>query len=242
MKRIILVFFVGFLLFAGSASAQLFNKFSLAVGPVFGWNVPSVTDLNEEMKKAGISEFNTSGFFATGGGGFIDVPVVKGLRVGFYGYGFSSEQNSPSINNSTKVGEFSYSMGALAIEYSKKFGESPFDWTLGGMLGIGSTNLKLVNYSDAFKQWNINYFTNDTNSSGYKSVSLSAGSYSVTPQIGIGYQAAKFLYFKLNAGYMLTMNSKWKIDDVVEVNNFPSGIKADGFMFNFGIYLGLFVD
>ena len=32
------------------------------------------------------------------------------------------------------------------------------------------------------------------------------------------------------------------IDDIIEVNNFPTGIKGDGFMFNLGVYVGFFID
>ncbi|MDD5363200.1 MAG: hypothetical protein PHN88_13790 [Ignavibacteria bacterium] len=237
MKKIILLFFVVFLY--TNSNAQLFNKFSIAAGPVFGWNVPSFTDLNNELKKAGMDEFSKSGVFATGGGGFIDIPVIKGLRLGGYGYGFSTSKTTTLISNS-KVADFSYSAGLLSIEYSRKLGKR-FDWTVGAMVGIGSTNLKLSNFTNSLKEWNINNYLGDTISSG-STASIKSTSYSFIPQAGIGFQATKFLYFKLNAGYLLTVNSKWKLDDIIELNNFPTGIKSDGLMFNLGIYLGLFVD
>jgi hypothetical protein len=98
-----------------------------------------------------------------------------------------------------------------------------------------------MNYSNQLKEWNINNF-GDTSNSGYSTLDLKTTSYTLVPQAGIGFQAAKFLYFKLNAGYMFTINSKWKAEDLIEVNNFPSGIKADGFMVNLGMYIGLFID
>jgi hypothetical protein len=237
MKKIILLFFVVFLY--TNSNAQLFNKFSIAAGPVFGWNVPSFTDLNNELKKAGMDEFPKSGVFATGGGGFIDIPVIKGLRLGGYGYGYSTSKTTTFSSNS-KVADFSYSAGLLSIEYSRKLGKR-FDWTVGGMIGIGSTNVKLSNFSNSLKEWNINNYLSDTSSSG-STASIKSTSYSFIPQAGIGFQATKFLYFKLNAGYLFTVNSKWKLDDIIELNNFPTGIKSDGLMFNLGIYLGLFVD
>jgi len=218
----------------------MFNKFSIAAGPVFGWNVPSITDLNTELQKAGLPELSKSGILATGGSVFIDLPVVKGLRVGYTGYGFTSNSSSTFSTNS-KVAEFSYSTNALTVEYSQKLGKV-FDYTLGGMIGVGSTNLKLVNYSNTFKEWNINHYLNDTNSSGHNSLTFKNTSYSIVPQAGIGLHATKFLYFKLDAGYLLTINSKWKLDDLIEVNNFPSGIKADGFMMKLGVFIGLFID
>lgn len=237
MKKLALAVIILFI-FADS-QAQLFNKFSIAAGPVFGWNVPSFTDLNAELKKAGMSEFSKDGVFATGGGGFIDIPVIKGLRLGGYGYGYTATKTTELSVNS-KVAQYSYSSALISVDYSRKLGKK-FDWTIGGMLGIGSSNLKLTNYSNSIKEWNINNFAGDT-ASGSSTVSIKSTSYSFVPQAGIGFQATKFLYFKLNAGYLFTVNSKWKIDDIIEVNNFPSGIKSDGFMVNLGIYLGLFVD
>jgi len=237
MKKLLFVLIIA-LLYSNS-QAQLFNKFSIAAGPVVGWNIPSFTDLNTELSKAGMEGFGSEGVFATGGGGFIDIPVVKGLRLGGYGYGFSASKTTEYVNTS-RIAEFSYSGGFVSVEYSRKMGKS-FDWTIGGMAGIGSSNLKLVNFSNVLKQWNINNFIGDTAVNG-NIVSLKSTSFSFVPQAGIGFQAAKFLYFKLNAGYLFTVNSKWKMEDVIEVNNFPSGIKADGFMVNLGLYIGLFVD
>lgn len=238
MKKIFLLLFI--VMIYSNSYSQLFNKFSIAAGPVFGWNLPSTADLNNEMKKAGIPEFSTSGFLATGGSVFIDLPIVKGLRIGYTGFGYSENKTVNYLSNS-KSAEFSFSTNSLTVEYVKKIGKR-IDWSIGGMAGVGSTSLKLANYSNAFKEWNIGYYLNDTNSSGHNSLDFKSTSFSFVPQTGIGLQANKFLYFKLNAGYLLTLNSKWKVDDLIEVNNFPTGIKADGFMFNFGVYVGLFID
>jgi hypothetical protein len=238
MKKIFLVIFV--VLVYSNSYSQMFNKFSIAAGPVFGWNVPSMTDLNAELLKVGIPALSTSGVFASGGSGFIDLPVVKGLRVGYTGYGYTVNSSATFTNNS-KIAEFSFSTNALSIEYAKMINKS-FDYTLGGMIGVGSTSLKLANYANAYKVWNIGNYLNDTNSSGHNTLSFKNTSYTFVPQAGIGFHATKFLYFKLNAGYLLTINSKWKLDDLIEVSSFPSGIKADGFMVNLGVFVGLFVD
>jgi len=238
MKKIFVVLFI--VLVYSNSYSQMFNKFSIAAGPVFGWNIPSMTDLNTELSKVGIPALSTNGVFATGGSAFIDLPVVKGLRVGYTGYGYTAN-SSATFSNNSKIAEFSFSTNALTVEYSKMLSKK-FDYTFGGMIGVGSTNLKLINYSNSLKEWNIGNYLNDTNSSGHNSLSFKNTSYTFVPQAGLGFHAAKFLYFKLNAGYLLTINSKWKLDDLIEVNNFPSGIKADGFMVNLGVFVGLFVE
>ena len=166
----------------------MFNKFSIAAGPVFGYNVPSMTDLNTELKKAGIAPLSTNGVFASGGSVFIDLPVVKGLRVGYTGYGYTVNSGDPYNNtttaefvgNNTKIAEFSFSTSALTVEYTQMLSKK-FDYTIGGMVGVGSTNLKLVNFANTFREWNINHYLNDTNSSGHNSLSFKNTSYSFVP-------------------------------------------------------------
>jgi hypothetical protein len=133
MKKILIILFL-FVMYTNGYS-QFFNKFSIAAGPVFGWNIPSMKDLNSELGKAGMTGFPEGGIFATGGGGFIDVPVIKGLRIGGYGYGFSDEVTTTEADIS-RVAEFSYSAGFISGEYAKRMGKV-FDWTIGGMFGIG---------------------------------------------------------------------------------------------------------
>lgn len=247
MKKIFLVLFIVFIY--SNSYSQMFNKFSIAAGPVFGWNIPSMTDLNTELQKVGIGALSKSGVFASGGSVFIDLPVVKGLRIGYTGYGYTVNSGDPNsvtrtaeyTGNNSKIAEFSFSTNSVTVEYSQKLGKK-FDYTIGGMVGVGSTNLKLVNYANTFTEWNINHYLNDTNSSGHNSLTFKNTSYSIVPQAGLGFHATKFLYFKLDAGYLLTINSKWKLDDLIEVNNFPTGIKADGFMVKFGVFVGLFVE
>ncbi|MCE1165329.1 MAG: hypothetical protein LWX07_08005, partial [Bacteroidetes bacterium] len=197
MRKLALAFII--LFFFANSQAQIFNKFSIAAGPVLGWNVPSFTDLNAELKKAGMDEFSKDGVFATGGGGFIDIPVIKGLRIGGYGYGFTASKTTELVNNS-KVAQYSYNAGLVSIEYTRKLGKR-FDWSIGGMLGIGSSNLKLLNYGNSIREWNINNFVSDSASTG-STVTLKSTSFSFVPQAGLGFQAAGFLYFKLNAGYL----------------------------------------
>jgi len=62
----------------------------------------------------------------------------------------------------------------------------------------------------------------------------------VQPQIGFGFFVTKFLYAKLNCGYLFSASNQWKTNDDIPVNNVPSGIKADGFNVNFGLNFGLF--
>lgn len=239
MKKYFIIVFALFFI-SNISSAQFFNKFSLFGGPMVGWQVPQVSDLNAELQKVGIPEFSSSGFLTLGGGGFIDLPFVQGLRIGAFGTGFTDNKfyTPPTLAQTYKTVKFSLRYAAVTIEYGKKISKN-FDYTIGGNLGIGTTKLTLSQYNANSGIWNI---TNDTLLTNSFSNTYSTATYTINPQVGLGYFVTKFMYMKLNAGYMFTIRDSWKFNDMFDVNNVPSGIKADGFNFNLGINFGLFTD
>lgn len=241
MKKLIIIIFALFFI-SNITQAQFFNKFSLFGGPMIGWQVPQVTDLNAEMQKLGVPEFSKSGFLTLGGGGFIDIPGVNGLRVGGFGTGFSDNKVS-SNKLTTGVGydlygaKFSFRYAAISIEYARKLSHK-IEYTIGGNIGVGTTKLELSEFYPTIPYW--------TNSGtllvGVGTSSYTTTTYTFNPQVGLGYNFTKFMYLKLNAGYMFTLRGDWKLNDVLTVTNVPSGIKADGFNFNLGVNFGLFAD
>jgi len=217
------------------------GKFTFAGGPMLGYYSSSVSDLNTELLKAGFPEISKNGFLTIGGGGYIDLPMVKGLRIGGYGFGFSETQNftTPLTNVYTnKSVKYSYSGGGITIEYAKTLGEK-FDFTIGGAIGIGSLKIDLYKHSPDYT-WSGNSSLWDTLKSS-NSLHYSSQTYTFEPRIGIGYQITNFLNFKLNAGYTFAIQNTWKVDDVLEVKNVPSGIKAQGFNINLGMNVGIFI-
>jgi len=237
MKRLTFVIALS-LIISGISSAQFFNKFSLAGGPIIGWQIPGVDDLNCEMKKLGIAEFSKSGFLTTGGGGFIDVPTVNNLRLGVFAMGFTDNQKSNILSETgtIKTAKLHYNYLAVSAEYVKKLGES-FEFTAGGNIGFGSLELTLSEISASNSNWNVN----DPGLSGNYANRYSISTVSFTPQIGFGIYPMNFVNLKLNTGYSFTVRGDWKLNDALTVSNVPSGIKPDGFNFNLGINIGLFV-
>jgi hypothetical protein len=51
----------------------------------------------------------------------------------------------------------------------------------------------------------------------------------------------KFYYLTLDAGYHLASMGSWKVDNNVDVKNFPEGITSKGFTINLSLNLGLFI-
>jgi hypothetical protein len=242
MKKLFLIA-TGMLLFSNISFSQIGGKFTFAGGPTIGYYASSVTELNTELVKAGFPEISKNGFLTIGGSGYIDIPMVQGLRIGGYGFGFSESQTATNITaavNSQYSVKYSYSGGGITVEYVKMLGNK-FDFTIGGALGIGSLNIDLFKHAPA-NNWNSNAsFWNDTlhNSAELR---YSSQTYTFEPRIGIGVQVNNFLNFKLNAGYVFSIQNNWKLDDVLEVNNVPTGIKAQGFNIGLCMNVGLFLN
>jgi hypothetical protein len=228
-----------FLLVKNSTLSQLLPNLAISGGPTAGWIIQNTDDLNAELKKAGFPEVD-NGFFTLGGGGFIDLPLKANfLRIGGMGVGFTSHREK-SVNDSlNKALTYSMGMGGLSVEYVKAFGN--FDISFGAAFTTGSLKIDLYQYgSDAGNYSGIlGEFTNNSNSQNITR-NFKVRFYSVQPQIGLGLLTAKFIYFRLTAGYVFSTSGTWKVDNDVKVSNFPKGIKADGFNISFGINAGLF--
>jgi len=238
-KKFIIIVFALFLI-SNISSAQLFNKFSIFGGPMIGWQIPQISGLNDEMERHGIPKFSSSDFFTIGGGGYIDIPVIQGLRIGAFGTGFTKDKISTPLTSTDPImtAKFSLRYAAVSVEYVKKLNKN-LEFTVGGNIGVGSTKLYFSRFKQSAGEWDA---SSDTLLSNYSTSRFSTTTFTLSPQIGLGFNATKYLYLKLNAGYIFVLHDDWKLEDVLVVKNVPAGIKADGFNFNLGIYFGLFTD
>jgi hypothetical protein len=223
-----------------SYSQIVFPSMAVAGGPTVGWNFISANDLNLELKKAGFPELSKNGFFTLGGGGFLDLPLEKNfLRIGAMGVGFSTNKETKVTDSLTKAVSYNFGMGGLSGEYVFSFGI--FDVSLGALFSTGTLKLDLYqygkdhgNYNSIFGELSGNTASPDITRNFYVRF------YSVQPQAGLGILIKKFVYLRLNAGYLVSAQGNWKVDNDVEVKNFPSGVKSNGFNINLGINFGLF--
>jgi len=238
--RFVVLIVISFLFQYNTSFSQLFPRFSIAGGPTIGWQYNKTDDINAEMRKIGVPEFPKDGFLTLGGGGFIELPIkgLTWLRLGGSGTGFTSKRQIKTIDNITKTVYYSYGSGGISMEYVKHFGKR-VELTFGALLSTGKLNIELYQNTSGFGNWNT-IFGEIGGSTQNISRKLSVRFYSAQPQIGFGIFVTSFMYAKLNAGYLFSANNDWKVDDNIPVTNAPTGIKADGFNFNFGINLGLF--
>jgi hypothetical protein len=233
-----LIFFI--FLASNISYSQMLPSLALSGGPTVGWYFNNVNDLNSELTGAGFPEVSKNGFLTLGGGGFIDIPLKKGfIRIGGMGTGYNTNVDKKINDSLTKAVNYSFGMGGVSVEYVKSFGI--FDITFGALFTTGTLKLDLYQYGKDAGNYStvFNEFSNNSSSQNITR-NYKVRFYGAQPQIGFGLLLKKFVYLKLNAGYYAAALGKWKVDNDVEVNNFPTGIKPAGFNINLGVNFGLF--
>lgn len=229
---------------SNSVYSQYFGNFSLAGGPSAGWSFNKVDDLNKELRNAGFPELSTSGFLTLGGGGFMDFPIgSKGftfLRIGAMGTGFESKEKKQFNDTLNKAVTYNFGMGGISVDYVKQFG--PVDISGGVLLTTGTLKIDLYQYGNDYGNYNSIFGELSGNSSTTNITRNYVNRFfAVQPQVGVGVFAAKFLYLRLMGGYTVASTGTWRVDNDVEVKNFPTGIKPGGFNLNFSANFGLFL-
>lgn len=221
--------------------SQFLPSLALAGGPSAGWFFNDTKDLNAELKRAGFPELS-NGFFTLGGNGFIDIPLKKEtnfLRIGGLGLGYSSNKDIKVNDSLTKAVTYNFGMGGMSFEFVKTFGS--FDIFFGSMFTTGTLKIDLYQYGKNHGNWNsiFGQFESDSTSSDITR-NFKSRFYGVQPQAGFAVLLKKFFYLKVNAGYLFSFGRTWKVDNDIEVTNFPAGIKPDGFNINLSVNVGIF--
>ena len=87
MKKLTIVLLIIPVISVYSQQKKYFDApFGGGVGYVPAWYIPNLEPINNELKNIGLSDLSTSGFYSSGGGGFIYLGFIKYLRVGGMGY------------------------------------------------------------------------------------------------------------------------------------------------------------
>jgi hypothetical protein len=238
-------FLVLIFIFTGFSSitlSQLLPSFAFAGGPAVGWHFNPTKDLNAELEKAGFPQMSEDGFFVTGGGGFIDLPLKSNfLRIGGFGNGFTSKL-SRSVNDSlTKDANYSLGQGGIYLEFVAPLGKV-IDISIGTQLSTGTLMLELYQYGKDLGNYGTLFGELQSNgSTANLARTFKSRFYTLQPQVGIGIMLRKFMYLKIDCGYQFGTQNTWRVDNDVEVSGFPDGIEAKGLMISLGLNFGLFI-
>jgi len=250
MKKLILIFCLLLISpVAFSQSQQFFDSpFGGGGGFTPGWTFTNVNPINSMLSQSGLPQISGSGLFTTGGGGFIYIGFVPGLRIGGMGYGGSTSSKSTytSSNGSTLPNgtynvetDFSLGAGGLTIEYTLPFIKS-IGVSLGATIGGGSMTVDLYrnspvsNWGDIFSDVSANYNAVESHRT------LKNNFWLISPTINIDIPFYRFLCFRASAGYNLTLGEEWKLDNNQSINNVPSDFNGRNFFIQTGILIGFF--
>lgn len=206
-------------------------------GYVPSWYIPKVDEINNQLKTLGIPEFSTSGLYTSGGAGFIYIGFVKHLRIGGMGYG-GSMSKSVTLSGENKEALYSLGGGSLTVEYTLPFIKN-VGLSIGAAIGGGSLVIELFNNSGS-QDWNTIWsgLEESNNSGDYKKLKNSFWSFS--PTLNFDIPLYRFVVFRLGVGYQLTFGDDWTYDNDQPLNNVPSGVNADAFFIQSGLFIGFF--
>jgi hypothetical protein len=204
-----------------------------------GWYFPNLEPLNKELTAIGIPKLSKSGFYSSGGAGFIYVGFINYLRVGGMGFGGSaSETSAKDVNGFTKEVVYNLSGGGITIEYQLPFirnvAVSP-----GFLFGGGSIRIDSYNNNGNFSwdnTWNEiqNSSTQNVNRSLHKSFFIFA------PTLNVDIPLYRFVSLRIGGGYQITFGGHWKVDNDQDISNVPSDLNGNTFFLQSGIFIGFF--
>src|SRR5664280_1477149 len=105
MKKSLLILSLFILSVEGFSQRQQFFDSPFGGGGGFtpGWEFANVNSLNNKLSLINMPRVSSKGVFTTGGGGFIYIGFVSGLRIGGMGYGGSTSTNSTITNASGQL-------------------------------------------------------------------------------------------------------------------------------------------
>ena len=204
-----------------------------------GWYFPNLDPLNKELIEIGIPELSESGFYSSGGAGFIYIGFVDYLRIGGLSFnGTTSEVSSRDVNGFIKEARYDLSGGGFTFEYSLPFirniAVSP-----GILLGAGSLKIDVYNNNDNFSWDNI---WNETANASTENInhSLSNSFFIFAPTLNVDIPLYRFISLRIGGGYQITFGGEWELDNNKTIEGVPSDLNGNSFFLQSGIFIGFF--
>ncbi len=216
------------------------SPFGLGGGFTGQWIMPDVDWLNTSLSGFGTPELAKSGFFASGGTGFIYVGFIKNLRIGGIGLGGTTSEKV-TLSGVNREAVYSYSMGGLTIEYTLPFIRN-WGVSVGAVLGGGSASVELYRYDNSPVFWDniLNDIKNPAASVNNYGRKMTTSFWVVTPTLNIDVPLHPLVSVRLGGGYTLPLNKgNWELDNGQVISNMPSDSKNNAFYVQLGIIAGL---
>jgi hypothetical protein len=211
--------------------------FGGGIGYVPAWYFPNVEPINLELQSIGMPKLSTSGFYSSGGAGFIYIGFIKFLRIGGMGFG-GSVSTSAIVNGLNKEVVYSLGGGGLTIEYTlpliKDIGLS-----VGAIIGAGNLEIQMFSNTGNFT-WQNTWEEYGSDSTDTFSRTLKNSYWMFTPTLNLDIPLNRFILVRLGAGYQIVFNDDWTADNDKELKGVPSDLNANTFFIQSGIFIGFF--
>lgn len=207
--------------------------FGGGIGYVPAWYIPNLAPVNVELKSIPMPELSTSGFYSSGGAGFIYLGFIKFLRIGGMGYG-------GSVTSSQANREVVYSLGGggITVEYTLPIIKN-IALSVGAIIGAGTLKIQLYKNSGSFTwQETWDEFASDESTSFSRTLENSYWMF--TPTVNLDFPLNRFILIRLGVGYQLAFNDDWTADNEQELKNVPSDLNANSFFIQSGLFIGFF--
>ena len=214
-------------------------KFALGGGFTPGWIIPDFNAINNQLTSFGVDKFSSSGFFTSGGIGYVSIGVIKNIRIGGMGFG-GSVTHKGSKDGFSKEAKYSTGMGGITIEYSLPFIKD-VAISAGAVIGIGSSSLELYQNNGSYDWNNVWKEVTDPNEKTQNiNRSISNTFFTLVPTINIDIPVYRFFAFRIGGGCMFDLSKNWKADNGQTLNNVPSDLNSNAIFIQAGIFVGYF--
>jgi len=203
-----------------------------------GWIFVNLDELNKQLVGFGSGQLSTSGFYTSGGAGFIYVGFVPSLRIGGMGFGGSTSESS-LLNGFEREAIYHISGGGLTLEYTLPFIKN-IAVSVGAVIGGGSIQIDLYRNAGNFDWQSMWSEISSTDSSQNLSRRLNNSFFLLSPTINIDIPLYRFISFRLGGGYQFALGENWEIENEKELSNVPSKLNGNSFFIQSGIFIGFF--
>lgn len=204
-----------------------------------GWIFVNLDELNKQLIPFGSGQLSKSGFYTSGGAGFIYIGFVPGLRIGGMGFGGSTSESSLKNGFSNEV-IYQIAGGGFTVEYTLPFIKN-MAVSVGSVIGGGSIQIELYRNSGVFNWQNL-WDEISTSSSASSDIGrkMSNSFFLLSPTLSVDIPFYRFVSVRLGGGYQIAFGKTWTVENDKELSNVPAKLNGNSWFFQTGIFIGFF--
>ena len=235
MRKIILILLLGLSCSVFAQDKKYFDApFGGGGGYTPGWIFVNVDELNNQLLNFGSGQLSKSGFYTSGGAGFIYIGFVPNLRIGGLGFGGSTSESAVS-QGINREAIYQISGGGLTVEYTLPFIKD-IAVSVGTIVGGGSIQIDLYQNSGNFNWQNLWTETSTSNISRR----LNNDFFFLSPTLNVDIPFYRFISLRIGGGYQFAFGKNWTIENDKELTGVPTKLNGNAFFLQTGVFIGFF--